>query len=287
MHAIHTEPELHDPHHPRRADPWQDDEREIFLDLVDGKALSRIAARAGRLGFDLGRPHTPLACRAARPSVSGSIDRTMMALREALVDAFGSTAPGGGTRLLMGRVQPRELVAFVPTDDADVLTRIGLATLRRAGGRTTTIGVGPRCTSPADYAQNAERARWAAQILELDDIDRPMASFDDLGVYTLLFKVDRPHELEAFMRRWIGALIDYDEKRNADLTVTLAALLEGRGLRQAAEQLVIHVSTLKYRIKRINEILRLDYHDPEIAFNLGLAVRLFKISRGGRRAGAP
>jgi sugar diacid utilization regulator len=283
MHAIHTEPELHDPHHPRRADPWLDDEREIFLDLIDGKALSRIAARAGRLGFDLGRPHTPLACRAARPSVSGTIDRTMTALREALADAFLSTA-SGGTRLLMGRVQPRELVAFVPTDDADMVARIGHATLRRAGGRAT-IGVGPRCISPEEYAENAERARWAAEILELDDIDRQMASFDDLGVYTLLFKVDRPHELQAFMRRWIGVLIDYDERRNADLTITLAALLEGRGLRQAAEQLVIHVSTLKYRIKRINEILALDYHDPETAFNLGLAVRLFKISRGERRGG--
>jgi DNA-binding PucR family transcriptional regulator len=89
------------------------------------------------------------------------------------------------------------------------------------------------------------------------------------------------------MRRWIGALIDYDEKRNADLVTTLGALLEGRGLRQAAEQLVIHVSTLKYRIKRINEILGLDYHDPEIAFNLQLAVRLYRISRGGRSAEPP
>ena len=140
--------------------------------------------------------------------------------------------------------------------------------------------------APPDYAGHDERARWAAEILQLADMDRRLASFDELGVYTLLFKVDRPHELEAFMRKWIGVLIDYDEKRNGDLTVTLAALLDGRGLRQASEQLVIHVSTLKYRIKRINEILRLDYHDPEIAFNLGLAVRLFKISRGGRRAAA-
>jgi len=102
----------------------------------------------------------------------------------------------------------------------------------------------------------------------------------------LLFKVDRAAELEEFMRRWLGPLIDYDEKRHADLTLTLGALLEGRGLRHAAEQLVIHVSTLKYRIKRIHEILALDYHDPEIAFNLALAVRLYRISRRGWPAGA-
>jgi len=288
MHAIHSEAELRPLDHPSQAD-WLDDEREVFLDLVEGKALSRIAARASRLGFDLARPHTPLACRAGRKAVPASTERTMAALRDALLGSFAATLPAGGPRLLVGRVQGRDLLAFLPTDDHRVVTEVGLSTLRRAGaaGVTATVGTGPLCLSPEDFFENAERARWAAEILQLVDLSRPMASFDELGVYTLLFKVDHPDELERFMRRWIGVLIDYDEKRNADLTVTLAALLDGRGLRQASERLVIHVSTLKYRIKRINEILGLNYHDPEIAFNLALAVRLFKISRGGRRAGPP
>ncbi|HMC04646.1 MAG TPA: transcriptional regulator, partial [Actinomycetota bacterium] len=75
-----------------------------------------------------------------------------------------------------------------------------------------------------------------------------MASFDHLGVYALLFQADHAGELDKFIRRWIGVLIDYDARRHADLTNTLAVFLEGRGLRQAASQLMIHVSTLKYRI---------------------------------------
>ena len=287
MHAIHSEAELRHLDHLARADFWLDDEREVFLDLVEGKALSRIAARAGRLGFDLARPHTPLACRAGRRTGPATTDRATAALRDALLDSFAACVPAGGPRLLLGRGQGRDLLAFLPTDDLPLVTRVGLSTLRRAGpaAGTATIGIGPPCTAPGDFAPNAERARWTAEILQLVDLSRPMASFDELGVYTLLFKVDHPAELERFMRRWIGVLIDYDEKRNADLTTTLAALLDGRGLRHASEQLVIHVSTLKYRIKRINEILALDYHDPEIAFNLQLAVRLFKISSGERRAG--
>ena len=281
MHAIHSEPELRPFDHPTRADFWLDDEREVFLDLVEGKALSRISARAGRLGFDLGRPHTPISCRAARVAVPATTDRTIAALREALLDSLAATFGPGGPRVLLGVGPGSDLLAFLPTDDHPLVVQVGQATLRRAAawGRTTTIGIGPLCRSPEDFARNAGRARWAAEILQLTDIDRQMASFADLGVYTLLFNVDRPGELEAFMRRWIGALIDYDEKRNADLAITLGALLEGRGLRLAAEQLMIHVSTLKYRIKRINEILGLDYHDPEIAFNLQLAVRLFRIRR--------
>src|SRR5262245_26705576 len=100
MHAIHTEPELRTSDDPMPADPWRADEREIFLDRVDGKALSRIATRAGRLGFDLTRPHTPLACRPGRPARPGPPDRAVAALRAALLDSFAAAGPAGGPRLL-------------------------------------------------------------------------------------------------------------------------------------------------------------------------------------------
>lgn len=279
MHAIHSEPEQRHVETPSRADHWLDDEREVFADLAEGKALSRITARAGRLGFDLARAHTPVACRPGRLPMRATPERTTTVLREALLDSVAAAIPTGTPRLLVGTVGGTDLVAFLPTDDRQLITRIALDTLRRLRGGTTTVGIGPPCLTPEDFAGHTERARWAAEILQLTDIDRQVASFEELGVYTLLFNAEHPGDLEAFMRRWIGPLIDYDEKRSADLTITLGALLEGRGLRQAAEQLVIHVSTLKYRIKRINEILRVDYHDPEIAFNLQLAVRLYKISR--------
>lgn len=302
MHAIASEPELQHLDDLARAGRWRDlhvavdllvqerisraveaDQDEVFHDLVEGKALSRIVARAARLGFDLTRPHTPLVCRTGRPGlvVPAVRDSAFGALREALLEAYVTAVPAGGPRLLVGDIGSRELLAYLPTGERAVAERVGAAVLRRAGalGRTVTVGVGPSCPAPDDFAANAERARWTAEVLQLGGIAGPIATFDDIGVYALLFKADRADELELFMRRWIGALIDYDEKRNAELTVTLGTLLEGRGLRQAADQLVIHVSTLKYRIKRIGEILALDYHDPEVAFNLALAVRLYRISR--------
>jgi hypothetical protein len=276
MHSIHSEPE------PRPLDrAARADEHEVFLDLVEGKALARIAARAGRLGFDLARPHTPLACRADRRTGCVRINRGVARLEDTVRATFDACFPGGGHRPLIGGIGQHELLAFLPTSDPLLIERVGDAIVRRATalGEPVTVGTGPSCQAPETFSENAKRARWTAEILEWVDGSRRVASFEELGVYALLFNADRPGELEQFMRRWIGVLIDYDEHRKADLTLTLGALLEGRGLRQAAQQLVIHVSTLKYRIKRINEILALDYHDPEIAFNLQLAVRLFKITR--------
>jgi len=302
MHAIHSEPELQHLDDLARAGRWRDlhvavdllvqerlsrameaDQDEVFHDLAEGKALSRIVARAGRLGFDLTRPHTPLVCRIGRPGLAGPTarDPSLGALRETVLESYVAAVPAGGPRVLVGEIDSRELLAYLPTGDVAVAERVGTAALRRAGalGRSVTVGIGPTCSSAGHFAGSAERARWTAEVLQLGGIARSVASFDDIGVYALLFKADRADELEQFMRRWIGLLIDYDEKRKAELTITLGTLLEGRGLRQTAEQLVIHVSTLKYRIKRIQEILALDYHDPEIAFNLALAVRLYRISR--------
>ena len=256
------------------------DEREVFLDLVEGRALVRIAPRASRLGFDLARPHIPLVCRSAPPAVPSSLDRLPAALMEALVESFSASTGGGVPRPLIGHLGERELLAFLPTSDERLAESVGAAVLQRteALGRPVTIGIGRPCDSPETFSENTARARWAAEILELGALAGSMASFDHLGVYALLFQADHAGELDKFIRRWIGVLIDYDTRRHADLTNTLAVFLEGRGLRQAASRLMIHVSTLKYRIKRINEILALDYHDPEINFNLQLALRLHKVT---------
>jgi sugar diacid utilization regulator len=254
--------------------------------------LSRIAARARGLGFDLAAAHTPLVCRRLGPeSVSprgSAMERTVAELQQAFLDSYGLCVPGGRPRTLMGALSERELLVFVPTIDRSLLEALATRVVRKGTipGRPVTVGIGPVCNRPEEYAENAKRACWAAEILQVGHLEHQVAFFDDLGVYALLFNSEHADDLEKFVRHWIGPLIDYDEKRRGDLTLTLATLLEGRGLRQTAERLVIHVSTLKYRIKRIREILALDYQDPEKAFNLQLAVRLFNVSRARRNPAA-
>lgn len=109
-----------------------------------------------------------------------------------------------------------------------------------------------------------------------------MSSFDDLGVAALLFQVDNHTDLEQFVERWIGPLVAYDADHGTHLTETLRVLLETRSLRGSAEALFVHTSTLKYRIKRINELLESDYQDSEMYFNLQVALRIHQMVRGLR-----
>jgi DNA-binding PucR family transcriptional regulator len=81
-------------------------------------------------------------------------------------------------------------------------------------------------------------------------------------------------DVEAFVREWLGSLIDYDARRKAELVHTLAQYLEHGGNYDAtAAELSVHKSTLKYRLQRIRELTGLELNDPDVHFNLQLATR--------------
>ncbi len=101
--------------------------------------------------------------------------------------------------------------------------------------------------------------------------------FDDLGVYRLLVGTEDLGEVERFIERWIGTLLEYDEKRNAELVRTLMHYLQHGGNYVAtAGSLIVHRNTLKYRLQRIRQISGLDLSDPEVFFNLQLATRAWQ-----------
>jgi DNA-binding PucR family transcriptional regulator len=65
--------------------------------------------------------------------------------------------------------------------------------------------------------------------------------------------------------------------------VTLTEYLERGGSYDAtARSLAVHRSTLKYRLRRIREISGHDLGDPEVQFNLQLAVRAWRTMRAVR-----
>jgi DNA-binding PucR family transcriptional regulator len=69
-------------------------------------------------------------------------------------------------------------------------------------------------------------------------------------------------------------LIDYDKSHKAELVETLATYLESSGgLEATAARLHIHPSTLKYRLRRIQDLTGRDLRDAEHRFNLDLACR--------------
>ncbi|MFD2119918.1 PucR family transcriptional regulator, partial [Streptomyces cirratus] len=89
-------------------------------------------------------------------------------------------------------------------------------------------------------------------------------------------------ELEAFVREWLGGLIDYDAQHGTQLVETLSRYFDcGGNYDETATALAVHRSTLRYRLQRIREIGDRDLADVDTRLSLQVATRVWKIMLGG------
>jgi PucR family transcriptional regulator, purine catabolism regulatory protein len=99
----------------------------------------------------------------------------------------------------------------------------------------------------------------------------PLCTYDDLLVPRVILGDSKARE--TFLDDFLKVL--RERKNGRDLVKALLALARhGFRFRQAAESLGIHPNTLRYRLERASEVLRLDLNDPDVKFRLQLAARL-------------
>ena len=157
--------------------------------------------------------------------------------------------------------------------DRDVDWRQFDAQLASPGRSAWRIGVGGPKTSPESLKESMHEADVALRIGRALDLGA-VTFFEDLGVYALVESASSSAALEAFIDRWLGALVEYDREHRIELVRTLGQFLEhGGALDKTADALIVHRSTLKYRLRRIREITGYDLADPGTRFELQFATR--------------
>ncbi|TXK81845.1 PucR family transcriptional regulator [Paenibacillus sp. N3.4] len=102
--------------------------------------------------------------------------------------------------------------------------------------------------------------------------------FDELGVFQLLFHIADKQVLHAFVRAYLGPVLDYDQIKGSELLRTLKVLLDHDGSKQiAAQQLFIVRQSLYYRLEKIEELLGSDYMLPEKRLALQVGIRAYQL----------
>jgi DNA-binding PucR family transcriptional regulator len=146
-----------------------------------------------------------------------------------------------------------------------------------SGNQRCRIGVGGTCESALGFARSYRQAQLALKIQQASHREDQVTVFDDLGVLQILAEAEDPATVDRFVQRWLGQLLDYDKAKGTNLVESLTRFLEfGANYQAAAHALVVHRSTLRYRLQRIREVSRLDLSDPETQFNLQLATRAWQ-----------
>lgn len=240
--------------------------RELVDDLITGTDDASAYARSEAVSHDLRGPHHVVVLR-----WPGRSD-------DKLIRAVEHTAVGLQLKILVARVSKLVVVLVRGRPDVQALYR---AIGRELGTTTGAMGVGGRCDSPAAFPRSYFEAVTALEIRLMSRSPEGASSYDELGVFRILHTGEDGTEIERFVHDWLGALIDYDSRRNADLVPTLSHYLEcGGNYDQAAAALLIHRSTLRYRLQRIREITGFDLADVDQRLNLHLATRAQKVLEG-------
>jgi GAF domain-containing protein len=231
---------------------------ELLTDLLTAPTRGALLARASRLGIDLTAPHTVLVAQADGVS------------RQRLAMACGRYAA------LVG-VHAEQVVMLVP-DGA----RVGklAAELGSALDTPVTMGAAAPAVGPvALAAAHGDAARCLRTLVALGRTGQG-AALADLGFIGQLIG-DRT-DLTGYIHTTLGPVLDYDRRRGTDLIHTLRTYFEcGANLTKAKDVLHVHVNTVVQRLERIASLLGDDWHTPDRALEIQLALRLLALSPTG------
>jgi DNA-binding PucR family transcriptional regulator len=237
---------------------------DLVEDLVTGTDEESAYARSEALCHDLHGTH-----RAAVVRWTGfHSDETVTA-------AIGRAAAGGGLDFLLGRRSGAIVLLLRGENVSDTLYE---AIARVLGSPAGAIGVGGPCESPVDLPRSYREAQRALDVRRNSRTPEGLTTFDEIGIYRLLGTGDGDHgAVEQFVHEWLGSLVEYDRVHHTDLVTTLAAYLDAGGAYEAsAAALMIHRSTLRYRLQRIRQITGRDLTDVEVRLNLHVATRIWQ-----------
>ncbi|MEU1282317.1 GAF domain-containing protein [Streptomyces sp. NPDC005805] len=264
---------------------------ELLDDLLDSpdRDPRLLRERAARLRADLDVPHVVLAARTDEPapapgprSAAGagaaareSADRQRLWSAASHLAATGSglaASRDGGTVLLL------------PLAPGDTPAELARRTARQLGStlrEPVTVGasnpVASPAADPAPVSTAYAQARRCLDALRLLGRTGQGAAAQDLGFLGLLLA--DPGDIDGFVRRTIGEVVDYDRRRGTDLVGTMAAYFEsGMSPARTKDDLHVHVNTVAQRLERIARLLGPDWQSPARSLEIQLALRLHGMS---------
>ncbi|MGU3432367.1 PucR family transcriptional regulator [Actinomycetes bacterium M1A6_2h] len=222
-----------------------------------------VPSLAASLSLPTSGPAAVVGFDQADPSLAASIRlRASSFQRESLVTTIGSRiylliptihspdAVSSWTRALVGGIEARSGAVVRAAVAAPVADLTAVAAARTEVDRVLDGTTTERVTTLADSLTSV----LLGEILDL------VATRDDL------------HDPR------LDALVAYDAKNASDMRRSVEAYLEAFGdVRAAADSLLIHPNTLRYRIRRVEKITGIDLSDP--AARLLTAIHLAALAR--------
>jgi sugar diacid utilization regulator len=240
-----------------------------------GGALVEVASLMRAAGLDPGGRYLVLAVSAEADRVaSPNADRWRCDLAEELTAPLGGrtlAAPAGDEVAVLIPLEAQASQEQVAAALQDVQPVLDAARIRLSVGVSAPVqGVG----ALSGALHEADSARRLAEVRATTALS--LVTSDEVTSHELLLASVPASVLRSFRERLLGPLLAYDERHRAELMPTLREFLACSGSWNAcAATMYVHVNTVRYRIRRIEELTGRDLSclADQVDFFLALQVR--------------
>jgi purine catabolism regulator len=234
-------------------------------------------------------------------ALTGRLDREELAARlrpfglgddEVAVLAFETPDPVAAEPLLdaaLARCDVRGLVAIrgvllcaiVDARGADPIALARRIRAELADGHGAVRVAASRAASAQSLRRSFHEARCALEAVRFANGDAPeVASHRDLGSFHLLLSLQDDEALRAYCDGVLAGVVEGDPAYADELLRSLDAFLEHNGhWERAAAQLFCHRHTLRYRIRRVEELTGRSLASPRDRIEFWLALRGRELAR--------
>ncbi|MGX1669460.1 PucR family transcriptional regulator ligand-binding domain-containing protein [Streptomyces sp. NPDC055400] len=214
------------------------------IDLLAAGKEEPAEARLSSLGLDTGAPLSAL-CMSTTGSPYGP------ELAATVLEDVADRIPGCSVPI---PVDDGAYLMLVPDGDPGAVDAAERLAPLLGSGRAA-LGTGPSATGGAGLRRSVEEARHAHRVATLGTGTVRTAGSGELSSHLLLIAAVPEDVRRLYRDRLLGVLERYDAEHGSDLVTTLATFLDASGSWQrCAEQLHVHVNTLRYRLRRVEEL---------------------------------
>ncbi|WP_395725177.1 PucR family transcriptional regulator [Nakamurella sp.] len=232
-----------------------------------------------QLGLDLDRPTTVVVLQAQGPPTARGLTISLLgeAVGQLSTPVVGADTDGHAVALVSGAAQDP------PGGEPAIAVRRALLRVTPAlPGIRLDLGVS-RPTDPGGLAGALRAARYARLMATgrpgdpADPADRSVrvASGDRATSAVMLLSAVPDRLRRSFAGAVLDDVVDYDRRTGADLLVTLRAFLDCNGSwSRTAQQLHLHLNTVRYRITRVEELTGRDLSRTDDRADVYLALHL-------------
>jgi DNA-binding PucR family transcriptional regulator len=264
---------------------------DFLADLLKGRdePEDRLIERARHYGLTLGLEHRVLVVQlegwTQYEASAGLSEAVGKRRRTEVLHLVGSRI----AERLPGSLASRagdSVTAAVPTESlADplpalrgVFEEIGRRVDQLAPGLVLLAGIGMTARTSPEFAESHRDAQHCVELLR--KLDRPgeVLARDELGILGLFIDSQRSEELRSLARRVLGPVLERDGDSGGALVQTLDEYLtRSCDARACAEALYVHVNTVRYRLRRVEELTGLDLRNPSDLLTATIATLALKV----------